>query len=117
MRSDSLVHPRFRFVHLRYAMRHYVTLAVSMFAVVGAANGADHDRVRQAVQEGRILPMRELLLRIQQQNAGEVIEAEVDEEDGIIVYEIKVLTSNGRVVKLLYDARTGEPLKPRDGKR
>jgi uncharacterized membrane protein YkoI len=35
-----------------------------------------------------------------------LIEAELGDKDGAIVYEIKMLTGDGRVMKLRYDAPT-----------
>ena len=41
-----------------------------------------------------------------------MIEAELEHEHGRMVYELKLLTVEGRVVKLYYDARSGMPLQP-----
>ncbi|MDI1284304.1 MAG: PepSY domain-containing protein [Reyranella sp.] len=86
-------------------------LAVSAAAPVSAS---DHDRARRAVEEGRILPLREILARAQGAYPGQVIEAELEDEGGIVVYEIKMLTADGRVTKLYYNAATGELLKTKD---
>lgn len=100
-------------------MKFWIVLLAAALAVNGAAAGSDHERARRAVEEGRILPLKDILARAQQVNPGEVIEAELEEEDGSFVYEIKLLTNDGRVMKLLYDARTGDLLKAqgRNGKR
>jgi uncharacterized membrane protein YkoI len=71
----------------------------------------DHDRVRRAVEEGRMLPLRDILARAQAAYPGEVVETELEDERGVLVYEIKVVTPDGRLIKLHYDARTGELLK------
>jgi uncharacterized membrane protein YkoI len=39
-----------------------------------------------------------------------MIEAELEREDGLWVYEVKLLRPNGRVVEALFDARSGELL-------
>ena len=43
-----------------------------------------------------------------------MIEAELEDQGGIVVYEIKMLTADGRVMKLYYNAATGELLKTKD---
>ena len=81
--------------------------------------GIDHDRARRAVEEGRILPLKDILARAEAAYPGQLIEAELEDEGGIMAYEIKILTGEGRVMKLYYDAKTGELLKAksREGRR
>lgn len=71
----------------------------------------DHDRARRAVEEGRMLPLRDILARAEVDYPGQVVEAELEEEGGAAVYEIKIVTNAGRLMKLHYDARTGALLK------
>lgn len=70
----------------------------------------DHERVRAAREAGRILPLRELLARVEAEHPGEVLEVELEDEHGWLVYEIKLLGPRGRLAKLHYDATTGEPV-------
>lgn len=101
-------------------MKFWIVFLVAALAANGSAAGSDdHDRARRAVEEGRILPLKDILARAQQANAGQVLEAELEEKGDAFVYEIKILTNDGRVMKLLYDARTGDLLKAqgRNGKR
>jgi uncharacterized membrane protein YkoI len=46
-----------------------------------------------------------------------VLEVELEEERGRLVYEIKLLRPGGRLVELYYDAATGEPMAEDDGRR
>jgi len=39
---------------------------------------------------------------------GEVIEVELEDEDGVRLYEIELLGPDGQVVEFLLDAATGE---------
>lgn len=82
------------------------------------ADEADHDRARRALEEGRVLPLRDILARAEAETPGQMVEAELEDEHGQLVYEIKVLAKDGRLVKLVYDAATGQLLKKRqkDGK-
>ena len=97
-------------------MRLLTAFLVAAFAVGAAAPApaSDHDRARRAVEEGRILPLKEILARAQGAYPGQVIEAELEDEGGIVVYEIRILTTDSRVMKLYYNAATGELLKTKD---
>ena len=96
-------------------MRLLIAFLVAALAVGAAApaSASDHDRARRAVEEGRILPLKEILARAQTVSPGQVIEAELEDEGGIVIYEIKILTVDSRVMKLSYNAATGELLKTR----
>ena len=76
-----------------------------------AKDDHDHDRARRAVEEGRMLPLRDILARAEATFPGQVVEAELEEEGSTPVYEIKIVTSAGRLLKLHYDARSGALLK------
>lgn len=78
-----------------------------------AGDRADHDRARQAVQSGQVLPLRTVLERLEREAPGQVLEVELEHEHGQWVYEIKVLQPDGRVVKLLLDARDARVLQRR----
>lgn len=71
----------------------------------------DHDRARRAVEEGRVLPLTEILTRNQSAYSGQLLEAELEDEDGQLVYELKFLTPDGRRLKVECDATSGAVLK------
>lgn len=100
-------------------MNYLALILAALIASSPAVAGDDHDRARSALEEGRILPFKDILAKAESAFPGQLIEAELEDEDGAMVYEIKLLTKDGRVLKLLYDARTGELLKAkgRDGRR
>lgn len=76
-------------------------------APVGASE--DHERVQMLRERGDVLPLAEILNRAGL--AGQrVLEAELEEEHGRLVYELETLDEGGRVIKGYYDAATGEPL-------
>lgn len=82
------------------------------FLGVGAARADDdHDRARAALREGRILPLETIVAKAGADFPGDILDVELDEEDDGIVYEIKTITADGRILKLEYDAATGELLK------
>jgi uncharacterized membrane protein YkoI len=81
-----------------------------MAAPAHADDDDDHERVRVARQAGRILPLAELLARVEAEHPGEVLEVELEDEHGRLVYEIKLLRPGGRLAKLYFDAASGAPV-------
>ena len=88
------------------------------FADGAAARSRDRDRdqdmARQALQRGEVLPIARILELVAQYLPGDVIEVQLDENRGILAYEIRVLTRSGRVRELVLDARTGAFVRFRD---
>jgi uncharacterized membrane protein YkoI len=75
---------------------------------------AEHDLVRQALQRGEVKPLHAILATAAQTVPGDVIEVELEEDDDVLVYEIKVLTSQGRVREVKIEASTGRVLEVED---
>lgn len=75
-----------------------------------AGDPHDHDRARQALESGEILPLRTILERVEREHPGQVMEVDLEREDARWRYEIKVLRSDGALVKLVFDARDGRQL-------
>lgn len=75
----------------------------------------DHDRARQALEAGEILPLGTILTRLEREHPGQVLDVELEHEkqDGVSrwVYEVKLLRKGGALVKLAVDARTGVVIK------
>lgn len=101
-------------------MRAFLPCLLAAVLLLGgpamASDGPDQDRARRAVEQGLMLPLRDIIARAQAELGGEVVEAELEDERGVPVYEIKLLT-RGRLVKARYDARTGVRLTGGEGKK
>ncbi len=95
-----------------------MTLALPGSGVSFAADNSDHDRARQAVEAGDVLPLRTILDRVEREYPGQVMEVELDREKGEWVYEIKLLRKGGVLTKLKIQARDGTILgfKEKQGK-
>lgn len=78
-----------------------------------AGDRPDHDRARAALQAGEVLPLQKVLEKVQRLYPGELLEVELEREDGLWVYELKILQAGGRRMRLEVDARTGEVLRRR----
>ena len=80
----------------------------------GRGRGGDHERALQALREGEVRPLTDILDEVHDTVAGEVIEVELEREDGRYVYELKILTPSGRLVEVQVDAATGAVLEIED---
>ncbi len=93
-----------------------VLAVVLLTALVSPPAHADseQDRARAAVQAGKVLPLKTLLERLERDHPGQVLEVELEQEDGRWIYEIKVLQPGGRLVKLELDAASGAVLRRKE---
>lgn len=101
---------------IKTALLPVLLAAVLLAAPAARADDDDHERARRAVQAGEVLPLRTILDNVARDYPGDIIETELEESHGAIVYEIKVISPEGRVMKVYYDARTGSLLRIK-GKR
>lgn len=96
-------------------------LATAVFAVllsVESVHGRPTDQERALAARGRgdTLPLAKILAGVDRELLGRVIETDLDDDDGRLVYELELLLPDGRVIELKVDARTGEWLSL-EGKR
>jgi uncharacterized membrane protein YkoI len=83
-------------------------------AGTGLADDDDHDLARRALEEGRALPLAEILAKMKPDLPGKVIEVVLEIDDGNLVYDLKVLSAKGRLQEIEVDAATGKILKMED---
>jgi uncharacterized membrane protein YkoI len=88
--------------------------SASMAAEKAPRRPQEHDTVREALRRGEVLPLVKILAIANKQVPGDVIEVELEDEDRALIYEIKILTSTGRVREVKIDARTGTVLTIED---
>ena len=88
-------------------------LLLTGLALPGARAGDkhDHERARAAMLAGEVMPLPELLARLQRTHPGQVLELELEREHGRWLYEVRLLQANGQLVKLELDARSGAVLQ------
>lgn len=91
-------------------------ISAAMLFTLGAPVGAsnDHEEARKLRHGGDILPLTELLDRAEL-SGMRVLEAELEREQGRLVYELELLDADGRVHERLFDAATGQPLHGQAG--
>lgn len=80
-------------------------------AMAQGASPRDYEFARDAVVQGRILPLAEVLAGLQSTAPGRVIEVDLDEEDGMLIYEVELVTPDGRLIDVEIDAHSGQVLE------
>lgn len=71
----------------------------------------DFDQALDAVARGEILRLADILPQVEKDFDGRAIETELETDDGRWVYEVDILTADGRLFEVDVDAVTGERLK------
>lgn len=98
-------------------MKALALLPLALTLALPAWAGDGHDRARRGVLRGDLLPLERILEQADRDFPGELIEAELEEKHGRPVYEIKRLTTDGRLLKVYYDAADGSRLKVKEKSR
>ncbi|HXH04413.1 MAG TPA: PepSY domain-containing protein [Candidatus Competibacteraceae bacterium] len=92
-------------------MRWRWGLVLAAFASSALA-GLDHERIRDLRAAGEILPLETILEHYRSTYPdGRILETELEQEDGVLVYELYILGDDGEVRELEYDARSGVLLR------
>jgi uncharacterized membrane protein YkoI len=102
------------FRSLPVAVAAALLLAMAAAGPAGASEVRDHDRAREAVAAGEVLPLRTILERVERDHPGQVMEVELERKDERWIYEIKLLRTGGALVKLKINARDGTLLDSRE---
>jgi uncharacterized membrane protein YkoI len=104
-------------------------LAFAVLAVVAADSGAraddgptrarpsgsvHHDDIARAVAQGRALPLAQVLAKLGDRLPGRIVRVEMEDEDGRLVYEFKVVDPLGRRREFYVDALTADILEEDD---
>jgi uncharacterized membrane protein YkoI len=89
----------------------YATLLAAPLAQAWADHDDEKAAAEAALARGDARPVHELLQRVRSKFAGSVLKVELEHEDdgdALWVYEVKLLTLEGDVLELAYDAATLE---------
>jgi len=89
-------------------------LLASLFigtAAVPAFSDDDHDLAREALQRGEIKPLSEILTMVQKEMPGEIVEVDFERDDGLWLYELKMIDPSGRFMKVYVDAANNSIVK------
>ena len=96
------------------AVAMLVAAAQTALADRGHGRDGDHNEALRAVEAREALPVARIMEIALEQAPGEIVEVELDREDGRLIYEVEVLSGSGRVRQVDIDARTGAVLDIED---
>jgi uncharacterized membrane protein YkoI len=95
-------------LRLRAGICAVAVLAVLLLPAISPAGARDHDEARRAVEAGEIRPLTEILNLVRGKLPGEIVRLKIERENGLWVYEFRVVDSKGRLFEVYVDARTGK---------
>lgn len=87
-----------------------VTLILAAVLMLPSQADDDHERSRKALLAGEVLPLRVILESVEKNHPGQVLEVELERDQGLWIYEIKLLSADGRLVKLYVNGKDGSIL-------
>jgi len=83
-------------------------LAAAMMISGIAVGENDHRESRRLMEQGEILSLQQVLDLLGREQAGSVLEVELEREHGRYIYEIELLGEDGRVLGYEIDAASGK---------
>lgn len=104
-----------RFAFPRHTAPALLCALICAFVVgpgVAHASDDDHERARQSLVRGEVLPLKRVMEHLERQRpGGHILEVELEQKGGQWVYEVKQLEADGQIVKIKLNAKTGELLE------
>lgn len=90
-------------------IRTTLPLLFALLAAAPVTAGQDpaQQAARLALEQGRYVPLEQVVRDALRRHPGKLLEVELDDA----VYEVEILREDGVVVELDYDARNGKLLK------
>ena len=92
-------------------MKPAALLLLLAIAVPALAGEGDHRRAREALERGEVLALGRILAIVEERFGGRVIEVEFERDDGRWLYELELVTRDGRLMEVEMDAATGAVLE------
>lgn len=71
----------------------------------------NHEAAARARAAGEIISLTEILEHVRLTHPGEVVGIELEREGGMWIYELKLVTPQGRLLKIYVDARDKRVIK------
>ncbi|SIO47704.1 Peptidase propeptide and YPEB domain-containing protein [Rhodovulum sp. ES.010] len=92
-------------------MKRFALLASILVLAAPAPAERDHDRARRALERGEIRPLHRILPEVEDRFDARLLEVELEREEGRLVYEMELITRDGRLLEVLVDAASGQVLE------
>ena len=94
-----------------YILFTLILLQLLPWGVAPAIADDDYLEARRLVESGDVMSLQSILDKYRTDYPGRVIEVELEEKHGQIIYEIEIVDDRGEVRELYINARNGELLK------
>lgn len=91
----------------RLRLRALAALLLLLAASPAPADEAWND-LHKAVRQGHVVALPEILDWLEAHYVGQVLEVELERDDGHLTYEVEMLGPQGQVVEFEFDAASGE---------
>lgn len=75
---------------------------------------ADYEFARKAVERGEFLPLEKILETVKRDYPGQILEIELEFDEGLWEYEIEIVTPEGRLIEIDLAASDGRVLDIED---
>jgi len=85
----------------------WIMTCLLLFSAASMVWAGDHDRARTLLEQGEILSLTEIMKQANSRFPGKVLEVELEEKHGDIVYEVEYLGQDGVIMEMIIDARSG----------
>lgn len=97
----------------------FLVVCFGLFSMSAGASGhhKDHELARQALINGDVLSLQQVLDKVSKTQQGTPIKIDFDHAGGDYFYKIKLLRKDGGMAKLKVDATNGEILKIKERSR
>ena len=80
-----------------------------VLVLMGSATGDQHwEALHSEVRRGDVVPLDTILDWLDAHYIGDVLEVEIERDDGLVEYEIKLLGPQGQVVEFEFDGHSGQ---------
>ena len=67
---------------------------------------SQQDEAREAVKQGLVRPLEEVLTEVRKTIKGDIVEIEFEKDDGRFIYEIEYVAPDGHLMEIKIDAKT-----------
>ncbi|WP_249975352.1 PepSY domain-containing protein [Vreelandella olivaria] len=93
-------------------MRQLLLGAILVTVLSGSAIGDQPwEPLHGEVRRGDVVPLETILDWLEENYHGDVLEVEIERENGLVEYEIKLLGPQGQVVEFEFDGHSGQLMK------
>lgn len=86
-------------------------VSFSMAPPIGAQaddddDALEHEEARKALEQGLVRPLEEIIAEARKHVQGDLIEVELEQEDGRYIYELEFIQPSGQIIELQLDAKS-----------